>query len=77
MEKSYLNLPTVYGSLPTKSYLDSYSKDMEFNTSLMKTKELNISEEKSIPRNNLVSTAHTDKKMVRFADSFGFDLEKV
>lgn len=81
ISKNYLNTPAVYGSLPSTSFLDSFgnkdNKDLEFNPSFVSSKELNISEEKAIPKNTLVSTAHTDKKMVRFADSFGFDLEKV
>ena len=73
IKKTGLNEPAIYGSLPARSYLDEFSKELESSLPTTKfNKEDKIQSQKSV-----LTTARTTKKAVRFADSFGFDLEKV
>ena len=69
---------TTSGSLPDRSFMDLYSK--EFETTNKETSFLD-SFEPQVQRADLqvsvVEAAKASRKMVRFADSFGFDLEKV
>ncbi len=71
-----MNEPAIYGSLPTRSYLDKFTKELESHLPTNKLQAFgridSVSETK-----NLMSKARAAKKAVRFADSFGFDLEKV
>jgi protein phosphatase 1 regulatory subunit 3A/B/C/D/E len=68
--KTGLNEPAIYGSLPAASRLAKITKDLE--SKRVPVKSFNIESKKKT-----VSSARTTKKIVRFADSFGFDLEKV
>lgn len=69
---------TMSGSLPDRSFMDMYSK--EFETTKKEVSFLD-SFEPQVQRADLqvsvVEAAKASRKMVRFADSFGFDLEKV
>jgi hypothetical protein len=85
--------PNFYGSLPATSFLDQYGKELKLREEVLlkslRTKENvdslilshnhnNKSKDDSTVRNKcIVSTATTTKKAVRFADSFGLDLERV
>lgn len=71
--KAGLNEPTIYGSLPSRSYLDSFkTKELESNFP-----KINNVIKSTPPKKSVISAVRTNKKIVRFADSFGFDLEKV
>lgn len=84
----------VSGSLPAKSFFDSYSKELKLREKVLlksiRSKSIKTPREesllfshaatnKSVKEKNkcIVSTATSTKKMVRFADAFGLDLEKV
>lgn len=75
--KSGLNEPAIYGSLPATSYLDEFTKELETSLPFVKSNkgEKYFPEQKQLK--SVLSNARTTKKAVRFADSFGFDLEKV
>lgn len=76
--KTGLNEPAIYGSLPATSYLSQITKDLE--SQKLSKKPFNLSAKQrtvEICKPCVVSSARRAKKIVRFADSFGFDLEKV
>ena len=84
----------IAGSLPARSFFDSYDKELKNKEKIllktMRSKSIKTSNEenllfsqaaanKSVKDKNkcIVSTATSTKKMVRFADAFGLDLENV
>ena len=81
MSKKKLNDEMMCGSLPNRSCMDMYTKELEMSSlkpqdNLTKLEELtksqlNVNQAKTDL--NIVKTARANKKMVRFADAFGFD----
>ena len=84
----------ISGSLPVRSFFDSYNKELKNKEKVLlktiRSKSIKTSNEESLlfshaasskstkDKNKcIVSAATSTKKMVRFADAFGLDLEKV
>lgn len=72
--KSCLNEPAIYGSLPNRSFLDSMSKELE---SSLPAKMEPYRAQRLTTTQDVIAKARNSKKIVRFADSFGLDLENV
>ena len=85
MSKKKLNDEMMCGSLPNRSCMDMYTKELEMSslkpqdnsTKLEELSKSQLSVNQAKTDLNIVKTARANKKMVRFADAFGFDLEKV
>ena len=91
-ESGNIKQESVYGSLPVTSFFDSFSKDIKLRENVLlrslRSKSANRASNRDINQmtsnlsakdlnKNIASAASTQKKIVRFADSFGLDLENV
>jgi hypothetical protein len=78
------NSSSIYGSLPAVSLLEQRSKQENFlksrhciHSTVFVSGDENNSKSVTDLNETIAHEAENSKKMVRFADSFGFDLEKV
>jgi hypothetical protein len=69
----------IYGSLPTTSFFDLYAPKASINCRNSIDASSTIVTRKNAKEKckNIINEASTNKKIVRFADSFGLELEKV